>query len=147
MRAQPKRPVIPRRVAAFRAGAKVTIAPRVEFRWSAGLLAELPGSETGSPELERSVCADHFPDSPVDDHVVARMNAGLRLLEVLLEPGDRGQTPVLSILARIPDAAQGIDQSPESRPTIVRSAGIESPRSRPDRELQLIVEGAVAAIQ
>src|SRR6185503_20858080 len=86
-------------------------------------------------------------DPPIDDDVVARSDAGVPLLEILLEACNDRQTPIVAISARIPNRAQGVDQRPEAGPAIVRRAGTEAARCAPDRELKLVVEIRCAAVQ
>src|SRR5262245_20081338 len=61
VRARAQRPVIPRRVAGFGAGAEVAIAAGVGPGRVARLGCELPGREPGRPNLERPPAA---PDRP-----------------------------------------------------------------------------------
>src|SRR6185436_19223618 len=105
------------------------------------LLRELQVGEPGYAHVERTVGdGEHAPDPPVDDDVVTREDSGSTLLEVLLEPRDRGRAPRGSVASRVPDAAERVDERPEPRASIARRARLEVSRRRPERELDLAVE-------
>src|SRR5688572_25392735 len=82
LRAQPQRPSRPRRRARLGAGPEVAVRPRRRRL----LPRKLPDGEPGDAGLDRPLAgAQRLAESPVDHHVVARLRAGLFLLEVLLD--------------------------------------------------------------
>src|SRR5262245_5359199 len=148
MGARAQRPVIPRRIAGFGTSSIVAIETRIDPGGTARLFGELPGRETGNTDLERTLTApNRLAHSPVHDEVVAGMDSGLVLLEVLLEACHRREAPVSAISTRVPDPAQRVDQRPEPRSPVLGRAGLEASRRRPDRELDLVVPGRTAPIE
>src|SRR5215831_79 len=141
LRPHAERPMIPRRPAALGARAEVAIRTRVGARGTPGLPAQLPRREAGDAQLQRALRGHDLADAPVDDEIAPGLHPRALLLEVLLEPLDRGDAPVVTPAAGIPGAAGRVDKRLEPGAAIVVRARGEPPRRGPVCELELVVVG------